>query len=142
MLVPFWNQEPAAGVTVFGTRGSDSGHCFSPSRSLGNSEHLENPPGLIGDLKFVAVHFPLDADQKIEMHTFGFQPGFQIFAGIGAEFDEHFSFEHVDEYAFGMSEPSGLHALGESFGSLAREASECVLREVAWHRNSCVRIGV
>src|SRR5258708_38383097 len=76
------------------------------------------------------------------MHAFGFQPGFQIFAGIGAELDEHFSFEHVDEDAFGMSEPSSLHALGESFGSLAREASERVLREVAWHRNSCVRIGV
>ena len=93
-------------------------------------------PDLIGDLKFVAVHFPLDADQKIEMHPFGFQPGLQILAGIGAEFDEHFSLEHIDEDAFGMSEPSGLHALSESFGSLAREASERVLREVAWYRNS------
>src|ERR1700674_3597145 len=136
MLVPFWNQEPAAGVTVFGTRGSDSGHCFSPSRSLGNSEHLENPPGLIGDLKFVAVHFPLDADQKIEMHTFGCEPGFQILAGIGTEFDEHFSFEHVHEDALRMRDPSGLHAPGKSFGALAREACECVPGEVAWHGNS------
>ena len=29
-----------------------------------------------------------------------------------------------------------LHALRKSFSSLPREASECVLGKVAWHRNS------
>jgi hypothetical protein len=29
-----------------------------------------------------------------------------------------------------------LHALGERLRALAREASKCVLREVAWHENS------
>ncbi len=42
----------------------------------------------------------------------------------------------VDEHAFGMREPSGRHALGKCLGSLAREAGERVLGEVAWHRNS------
>ena len=46
-----------------------------------------------------------------EMHALGFKPGFQVLAGIGAEFDEHFSFQHVDEHALRMSEPSSLHAL-------------------------------
>jgi len=89
--------------------------------------------GLIGDLKLVAVHFPLDSNEKIEVHSFRFQPRFQVLAGIGAEFDEHFSFEHIHEHAFSVSEPTGLHALRKSFSSLACEASECVLREVAWH---------
>jgi hypothetical protein len=91
---------------------------------------------LIGNLKFVATHFPFDAHEKIEVHAFAFEPGFQILAGIGAELDEHFSLEHVDEDALGAREPAGLHALRESFGSLASEASEGVLGEVAWHGSS------
>jgi hypothetical protein len=91
---------------------------------------------LPGRLKFVALHFPFDAHEKIEMHAFGFEPPFEGFAGVGAKFDEHFSFEHVDEDALGASRGAGLHALRESFSALAREASECVLREVPWHRNS------
>src|SRR5712691_207416 len=111
-----------------------------PSQSLDSFSASCVASLLIGDLKFAAVHFPLDADKKIEVHAFGFQPRFQILAGIGAEFDEHFSFEHVHEDAFRMSGPARLHALGKSFGSLAGEASERVLGEVAWHRNSYVRI--
>jgi len=91
---------------------------------------------LIGNLKFVATHFPFDAHERIEVHAFGFEPGFQIFAGIGAKLDEHFSLEHVDEDALGVGEPAGLHALRESLGSLASKASEGVLGEVAWHRGS------
>jgi hypothetical protein len=93
-------------------------------------------PGLIGDLKFVAAHLPLDADEPIEVHTFSLEPAFKGLAGVGVEFDKHSSFKHVDKDTFSVSVPSGLHAMGKSFGSLAREASECVLREVAWHRNS------
>jgi hypothetical protein len=111
MLEVYGHQAPEAGVTVFGTRGGDSGHWFSPSRSLGRSRHFAALEGLIGDLKFVAAHFPLDSNKEIKMHAFGFEPGFQIFARIGSEFDEHFSFEHVDEHAFRVSKPSGLHAL-------------------------------
>jgi hypothetical protein len=66
---------------------------------------------LFGDLKFVAPHFPFDAHEEIEMHSFGFQPCFQVFAGIGKEFHEHFSFQHVDENAFRVSEAPSLHAL-------------------------------
>src|SRR2546429_9725291 len=95
---------------------------------------------LLGNLKFIAVHFPFDADEKIEVHAFGLEPGFQIFAGIGAELDKHFPFEHVDEDALGAGEPAGLHALRESLSSPAREASEGVLGEVAWHRNSCAAV--
>jgi hypothetical protein len=92
---------------------------------------------LIGDPEFIAVHFPFNSNEKIEMHAFGFEPCFQILTGIRAELDEHSSFEHVDEYALRAREPAGLHSLGKSFGSLAGETSERVLREVAWHRNSC-----
>jgi hypothetical protein len=91
---------------------------------------------LVGDLKFIAVHFPFDSNEKIEMHAFGLEPGFQIFAGIRAELDEHFSFEHIDEDTFRAREAAGLHALGKSFGSLASEAGESVLSKIAWHRNS------
>jgi hypothetical protein len=79
MLAAYWDEAPAAGLTVFGTGGGDSGHSFSPSRSSGDAQPLAmlqvNPArqslDLIGDLKFVAVHLPLDANQPIEMHTFG-----------------------------------------------------------------------
>ena len=97
---------------------------------------------LFGNLKFIAAHFPFDAHQKVEVHAFGFKPGFQIFTGIGAKLDEHFPFEHVDEDALGAREPASLHALRESLGSLASEASECVLGEVAWHRNSWKRFAL
>src|SRR6267378_3345040 len=70
------------------------------------------------------------------MHAFGFQPRFQVFAGIGAEFNKHFSFEHVDKHALRTSEPAGLHALRKSFSSLAREAGKRVLCEIAWHKCS------
>ena len=60
----------------------------------------------------------------------------------GTELGEHFSFDHVDEDAFGASWASALHALGERFRALAGEASEGVLREVAWHGNSWKRAGV
>jgi len=91
---------------------------------------------LVGDLKFITMHFPFDSNEKIEMYAFGFEPGFQILAGIRAELDEHFSFEHVDEDTLRACESAGLHALGKSFGSLARKASKRVLGEVAWHWNS------
>jgi hypothetical protein len=91
---------------------------------------------LVGNLKLIAAHFPFDSNEKIEMHAFGLEPGFQVFTGIRTELDEHFSFEHIDEHTLRAREPAGLHALGESFGSLACEASERVLREIAWHRNS------
>ena len=35
-----------------------------------------------------------------------------------------------------------VDALRKSFGALAREASQRVLREVAWHRNSCEQMHV
>jgi hypothetical protein len=95
---------------------------------------------LLSDLKFIAAHFPFDAHQKVEVHALGLEPGFQIFAGIGAKLDEHFSLEHVDENTLGACEPAGLHALRENFGSLAGEAGERVLGKVAWHRNSCVAV--
>ena len=91
---------------------------------------------LVRRLKLVALHFPLDAHEPIEMHGFGFEPAFESFAGIGAKFDEHFSFEHVDEDTLGASSAASLHALRESFGALAREAGERVLREIARHRGS------
>jgi hypothetical protein len=94
---------------------------------------------LLGDLQGVAAHFPLDANEEVKVHAFGLEPAFESFAGIGAEFDEHFSFEHVDEDALGAGGAAGLHALGEGFGTLAGEAGESVLGEVAWHGNSCVR---
>jgi hypothetical protein len=91
---------------------------------------------LLGDLKLIAAHFPFDANEEIEMHAFGLEPTFEDFAGIGAELDEHFAFEHVDEDALGASGTTGLHALGKSFSTLAGEAGESVLGKVAWHGNS------
>src|SRR5258708_4143682 len=70
------------------------------------------------------------------MHAFGFQPRFQVFSGIGTEFDEHFSFEHVDEDALRTSESAGLHALRKCFSPLPREAGKRVLCEIAWHKCS------
>ena len=32
---------------------------------------------LLGRLESVALHFPLDAHQEIEMHAFGFEPAFE-----------------------------------------------------------------
>jgi len=91
---------------------------------------------LFGGLEFVALHLPLDAHQKIEVHALSFEPALERLAGIGPELDEHFAFEHVDEHAFGARRAAGLHALRERFGTLAREAGKRVLREVAWHRGS------
>ena len=87
-------------------------------------------------LKLFSLHFPLDAHSKIEMHAFGFEPAFESFAGIGAELDKHFPFEHIDENALGASSAAGLHSLCESFSPLAGEAGQRVLGEVAWHGNS------
>src|SRR5712664_2636625 len=91
---------------------------------------------LICNLEFIAIHFPFDSNEKIEVHAFCLEPGFQLFAGIRTELDEHFSLEHIDEDTLRAREPASLHALGKSFGSLAGEASERVLGEIAWHRNS------
>src|SRR5205823_7531508 len=91
---------------------------------------------LFGGLQLVSLHFPFDAHQKIEMHAFRFEPSFQRLARFRAKLHKHFPFKHVDQHALGARRPSGLHALRKSLRSLPREASECVLRKVAWHRNS------
>src|SRR6267378_3849026 len=109
-------------------------------RDGGGTRGEESSLLLLGGLKFFAVHFPFDAHEKIEMHTFGFEPAFEGFAGIGAEFDKHFSFEHVDENALGASRAAGLHSLCESFSALAGEAGQGVPCEVAWHRNSSTEL--
>jgi hypothetical protein len=96
----------------------------------------------IGDLKFSVAHLPLEANNPIVVHAFRFEPGFQSFAGFGTELGKHFSFDHVDEDAFGASWAAALHALGEGFRALASEAGEGVLREVARHWNSWKRAGV
>ncbi len=62
MLAPFCNQGPVAGVTVFGTRGGDSGHWLSHLVLYPILNLLQCLSFLTRDLKFVAVHFPLDAD--------------------------------------------------------------------------------
>src|SRR5882762_3999290 len=97
---------------------------------------------LLGGLKFLSLHFPLNAHKKIEMHAFGFEPAFEGFAGVGAKFDEHFPFEHIDENALGASGAAGLHSLCKGFSTLTGEAGQRVLSKVAWHRNSSKRIGV
>src|ERR1700682_5873021 len=91
---------------------------------------------LVSRLKFLALHFPLDTHEKIEVHAFGFEPAFEGLAGIGAKLDEHFPFEHVDEDALGASRAASLHSLGESFSALTGKARQRVLGEVAWHRSS------
>jgi len=93
--------------------------------------------GLVGDMKFTFASFPLDSNDPIKVHAFGLEPRFEGLARIGSELGEHFSFDHVDQYPLGPGGPSTLHALRESLRALACQASECVLREVAWHENSC-----
>ena len=51
---------------------------------------------LFGRLKFVALQFPFDAHQKIEMHTFRLEPPFQRLARFRAKLHKHFPFEHID----------------------------------------------
>src|ERR1700745_4047988 len=91
---------------------------------------------LFGRLKLIALHFPFDAHQKIEMHAFRFEPSFQRLARFRAKLHKHFPFKHVDQQAFGASGPARLHALREGFRSLPREASERMLRKVTWHSDS------
>src|SRR5271154_82708 len=91
---------------------------------------------LSGDFQFAVLGLPFDAHQPVEVHTLTLQPGFQSFAGIGAKFGEHLAFEHVYEDAFGAGGTALLHALGEIFGALPRQASEGVLCEIAWHGRS------
>jgi hypothetical protein len=108
----------------------------SISQKMTARQEAECTLRLLGDLKLIAVHLPLDANEEIEMHAFGLEPAFQGFAGIGAKLDEHFAFEHVDEDTFGAGGAPGMHALGKSFSALAGEAGERVLGKVAWHQNS------
>jgi hypothetical protein len=95
---------------------------------------------LFGRLQLIALHFPFYSNEKIEMHAFRFEPSFQRLAGFRAKLHKHLPFQHVDQNALSARGPAGLHALCERFRSLPREASERVLRKVAWHRNSCVRL--
>src|SRR5712691_7867549 len=153
-------------MTAFGTHRGDSGHFSRPllplistfpgcrsrrvmmdqvsaKRILGDLHRCGgNHHFLVCRLKLVALHFPLDAHEPIEMHGLGFEPALESFAGIGAKFDEHFSFEHVDENTLGASGAASLHALRENFGALAREAGERVLREIAGHRNSSMKMKI
>src|SRR5271169_4456113 len=76
------------------------------------------------------------------MHAFGFEPSFECFAGIRAELGEHLSFDHIYEDAFSTGRAAALHALGKRLRALAREASERVLREIAWHESSCESVGI
>ena len=34
---------------------------------------------LLDNLEFIALHFPLDSNEEIEMHAFRLEPGLQIF---------------------------------------------------------------
>jgi transposase len=70
------------------------------------------------------------------VHAFGFEPSLERFAGIRTKLGKHLSFDHVHENTLGAGGAAALHALGKRLGALAREASERVLREVAWHENS------
>lgn len=115
-------QEYQKEVTAYGTQRGDFGHRSpreSPSRhSKGGvkSHHSESQtiersaPAkremrrvLFGNLEFIAAHFPLDSNEEIEMHAFSSKPSFQVFAGIRAKFNKHFSFEHIDEDALRVS---------------------------------------
>src|SRR5882672_4782012 len=92
----------------------------------------ESSPLLLGRSKLVALHFPVDAHEKIEMQAFGFEPGSKGFARVSAELDVHFSYKHVDENALGASRAAGLHSLCEGFTTLTGEAGQRVLSKVAW----------
>ena len=64
----------------------------SPSRHANQctklAEFIEKPVAadtesilvLLGDLELLVPHFPFDSNQEIEMHSFSFEPGFQVFA--------------------------------------------------------------
>jgi len=91
---------------------------------------------LLGNFQLPIARFPLDPHHPIVVHSFCFQPRFESFAGIRAELGKHLSFEHVYENSFGAGRATTLHALSERLRTLAREAGECVLREVAWHESS------
>lgn len=77
--------------------------------------------------------FVVDAGEPVEMEFFGLEPGFESFASVRFEFDEHFAAMHRHEDAEGFYGSGGVEAGGEFFGALAREASHSVLREVARH---------
>src|SRR5271154_7208213 len=89
-----------------------------------------------GDFQLAVLGLPFDAHHPIKVHTLTLQPGFERLARFRAKFGEHFAFEHVYEDAFGAGGTALLHALGEIFGALARQAGQGVLREIAWHGRS------
>src|SRR5579862_7212913 len=90
--------------------------------------------------QFSFAGFPFNTNDPIKVHAFGFEPCFKGFAGVRTELDEHLSFGHVDQNALGARRAAALHALRERLRTLAREASECVLREITWHWNSQVEL--
>jgi len=71
------------------------------------------------------------------MEFFRGEPLLHLFAAGRVEFQEHFSFLQVDEHTARGDFLGGMHAAREFFGALAREAGECVLREVTRHSGSC-----
>src|ERR1700678_1969481 len=71
------------------------------------------------------------------MEFFRGEPLLQLFAAWGVELHQHFPFLHVDEHAARGDFLGGMHAARQLFGALAREAGQCVLREVTRHSGSC-----
>lgn len=80
----------------------------------------------------------IDAGEPIEVEFFGLEPGFESFAGVRFEFDEHFAGMHGHQDAEGFYGSGGVETGGEFFGTLAREAGHGVLREIARHDLSAV----
>src|SRR6266403_3366973 len=73
----------------------------------------------LSDLNELALsRFPFDAHQPIEVHTLGFEPGFESFPGILAKLREHFSLKHIDHNAFGFGHITCLHAEHQRLGAL------------------------
>ena len=71
--------------------------------------------------------FVVDADEPIEVEFFGLEPGFELFAGRGVEFDEHFAAVHGDQDAESLNRLGGVEAGGKFLGTLASEAGHGVL---------------
>ncbi len=80
--------------------------------------------------------FKFEAQNPIEVKLLCGEKSFELVAAGRVEFDEHFSFVHVRKDATRLDLRSAVQAFREFLGSLTRQASECVLREVTRHSDS------
>jgi len=81
-----------------------------------------------GEGFLAGVVFEFQAQDPIEVEALAGQKFFQVFAARGVELGDHFAFLHVHQDATRSGNFRADQKSGQSFGTLAGEASQTMLR--------------